>query len=101
MKKNKYPDPILEITPDGRFTEFTLLFTPIGSMNSVSKRKNKILSCLASRPEGISVPSLALEINESVSSVKKDVNELLLLRYIEDNGKPRKGRLIYLANHGK
>ncbi len=101
MKKSKYPDPILEITPDGRFTELTLLFTPIGSANSVAKRKNKILSCLALHPKGISVPSLALEINESISSVKKDVNELLLLRYIEDNGKPRKGRLIYLANHGE
>ncbi len=99
MKKNKYPDPILEVTPDGRFTKLTLLFAPIESNNSISIRKNKILSCLVAHPEGISVPNLAIEINESVSSVKKDVNELLLLHYIEDNGKSRKGRLIFLTNN--
>ncbi len=99
MKKNKYPDPILEVTPDGRFTKLTLLFTPVESSNSISLRKNKILSCLAAHHEGISVPNLANKINESVSSVKKDVNELLLLHYIEDNGKSRKGRLIFLTNN--
>ena len=99
MRKNKYPDPILETTSDGRFTKLTLLFTPTASSGSSSKRKNKILSCLVLHPEGISVPKLALEINEPLSSVKKDVSELLLLRYIADNGKSRKGRLIYLFDH--
>ena len=99
MRKNKYPDPILEMTSDGRFTKLTLLFTPIASSGSSSERKNKILSCLVLHPEGISVPKLALEINEPLSSVKKDVSELLLLRYIADNGKARKGRLIYLFDH--
>ena len=99
MKKNKYPDPILETTSDGRFTKLTLQFTPTASSSSSSSRKNKILSCLVLHPEGISVPAIAAEIDESLSSVKKDVNELFLLRYIKDNGKPRKGRLIYLADH--
>ncbi len=98
MAKNKYPQPILEISPDGRFTKLTLLFTPTVSKNSASNRKNKILSCLVLHPEGISVPNIAIEIHESLSSVKKDVNELMLLRYVSDNGKSRKGRLIYLAD---
>lgn len=98
MEKNKYPSPVLEITSDGRFTKLTLLFTPTISKGSTSDRKNKILSCLVLHPEGISVPNIALEINESLSSVKKDANELMLLCYIRDNGKPRKGRLIYLAD---
>ena len=99
MRKNKYPDPVLEITPEGRFTKLTLLFTPTSSKNSASGRKNKILSCLVLHPEGISVPNIASEIHESLTSVKKDVNELLLLRYVKDNGKSRKGRLIFLADH--
>ena len=99
MRKNKYPDPVLEVTSDGRFTKLTLLFTPTASTSSASNRKNKILSCLVLHPEGISVQGIANEIQESLSSVRNDVNELLLLRYIRDNGKPRKGRLIYLADH--
>ena len=98
MRKSKYPDPILEITPDGRFTKLTLLFTPTSSKGLSSERKNRILSCLVLHPEGISVPDIALEVHEPLSSVKKDVSELLLLRYVKDNGKPRKGRLIYLSD---
>ena len=99
MKKNLYPDPILETTSDGRFTKLTMLFTATGNNNTVSSRKNKILSCLVLHPEGISVPNIAIETQESLSSIKKDVNELLLMRYIKDNGKSRKGRLIYLSDH--
>ena len=101
MRKGNYPDPVLEVTPDGRFTKLTLLFTPTASNSSASRRKNKILTCLVSHPEGISVQGIALEIQEPLSSVRNDVNELLLLRYASDNGKPRKGRLIYLADQAK
>ncbi len=97
MRKNKYPDPVLEITPDGSSARLTMLFTPVSGVPSASARKAKILSCLALHPEGISVPDLASEIGEPLSSVKKDVSELLLLRYLADNGKSRKGRLIYLS----
>lgn len=96
MQGNHYPQPILEITPDGRFTTLTLLFTPLPSLGSASKRRDKILACLLSHPGCISVPQLAKEIGEPLSSVKLDVKELLLLRQARDNGKARKGRLIFL-----
>lgn len=96
MQRNHYPRPILEVSPDGRFTILTLLFTPLPSTPSASARRSKILASLASHPEGISVAQLAEEIHEPLSSVKLDVKELILLRQAKDNGKTRKGRLIFL-----
>lgn len=96
---NHFPRPIF--TESGYPTDKTSLFISFVSVKDVpqwSEKKERIVTCLQSHPNGISVSDTVSITNLSRAYVSLTLNQMVRSGNAKDNGKQTKGKLYFLSN---
>ncbi len=96
MKKLGYPEPIWKDEAFPCKTTLTLLLTKVSSSKTNNTLEKKIIAFLAKEGES-SITEIANALNVANATISLTIKTLKQRGIVEDNGKPTKGKLFFLA----
>lgn len=96
-KRYGYLPPRVKEDPENMVTELTIPFIPLSKDTPSYSLKERIIATLSKHPEGMSTYEIALELSMSKAQIVTVCREMIVERILKDNGKPRKGRKLYLS----